>query len=97
MIGLLLLIIASKCEHVVAQDTTRSAIALPIAFYLPETRWGFGAAGIINFNIQPQDTIAPPSQIQLGGAYTQEKQILAYLNYNLFWDQRKWNVSGELG
>lgn len=98
VLGILLLLsflVKGSCSF--AQDSTRSVAVFPIAFYLPETRWGFGGAGILSFDPFPADTLSPPSQIRVGGAYTQERQVLSYLSYDLFWDQRNWNASGEFG
>jgi hypothetical protein len=81
-----------------AQDERESStLVFPVAFYLPETRWGFGVAGAHSFYLNEEDSISPPSQIQLGFAYTQNKQFLAYLPFNLFWEDRQWQATGELG
>lgn len=74
-----------------------SWMAFPFAFYLPETRWAGGAAGIVNFHVNKKDTVSPPSQIQMGFAYTQNKQFLFYLPYQLYFNERKWTAKGEIG
>ena len=56
-----------------------SLILLPAIFYTPETRLGGGTATIFSFRFRDQSDAIKPSQLQLGLAYTQEKQILAYL------------------
>ncbi|MCC7244583.1 MAG: BamA/TamA family outer membrane protein, partial [Saprospiraceae bacterium] len=38
-----------------------------------------------------------PSQAQLGFAYTQRKQVLFYLPFQIFWDKERNQVNGELG
>ena len=86
-----------------AKDTTKpfirksSFIALPLAFYTPETRFGGGAATLYAFRFRNQSDSSRPSQIQLGGAYTAEKQLLSYLPFQLFLKDAKYNVYGELG
>ena len=82
-----------------ADSTKRKAslLAYPVAFYLPETRFGAGVASSWNFYIQKKDTISPPSQIQLGVAYTQNRQLLLYLPFDIYWNKRKHQLSGELG
>ena len=67
----------------------------PIAFFTPETRWGFGAAGVYNF-FPGENKSQRPSQIQLGGAYTLNKQILLFCFYNVFLDKDKHNFYGEI-
>ncbi len=74
-----------------------SIIAYPVGFYLPETRFGAGVAGSFNFYVNKNDTISPPSQIQLGAAYTQNRQLLLYLPFDIYWNKRKHQLSGELG
>ena len=84
-------------------DTTKpfirksSFIALPLAFYTPETRFGGGAATLYAFRFRNQSDSSRPSQIQLGGAYTAEKQLLSYLPFQLFLKDAKYNIYGELG
>jgi len=74
-----------------------SLIALPLAFFTPETRWGGGAAALLSFRFRGNGEETRPSQVQLGFAYTQEKQILSYLPFQLYADQERWFVTGELG
>lgn len=70
--------------------------AVPIVFYTPETRFGFGAAGICIFNFKNDSLLAPRSSINLGFTYTQNKQVLFYLPYNLFIRNREYQAYGEL-
>jgi outer membrane protein assembly factor BamA len=82
------------------QDTLErksSFIGFPVLFYLPETRWGFGAAGIYNFYVDKEDSISPPSQLQFGFAYTQNKQVLLYAPVRLYWQERNWQAYGQVG
>lgn len=74
-----------------------SFIPIPIIFYTPETRFGAGAAALLAFRLRGQDEAQRPSQVQLGGAYTQEKQILLYLPFQFFSKKEIWNAYGELG
>lgn len=69
----------------------------PVLFYTPETRFGFGAAGICTFNFKKDSINASRSSFNLGFAYTQNKQILFYLPYFLFFKNRTYQVYGELG
>ncbi|NJL73774.1 MAG: hypothetical protein HC892_00795 [Saprospiraceae bacterium] len=70
-----------------------SFIVLPIVYYTPETSWAFGGASAYVFSLPGQRI--PNSQIQLGGAYTLEKQLLTYLSYRIYY--KEWNTFGELG
>src|SRR5882724_7401780 len=70
---------------------------LPVVFYTPETRFGFGATGIYIFNFKKDSINAPRSSINLGFAYTQNNQALFYLPFNLFIKNRAYQLYGELG
>ncbi len=71
--------------------------AFPVAFYSPETKIGIGAGGVYAFPFNSKDTISRPSNIQFGLVYTQLRQVLVYLPYQLFIKQNKFSVYGELG
>jgi len=70
---------------------------LPVVFYAPETRLGFGAASILSFKTNRYDTLLRPSQVTLGGAYTLEKQILLYTPFDIWMQQNNYQAKGELG
>lgn len=74
-----------------------SLVVLPLAFYTPETRIGGGAATLFAFRFRNQSDSTRPSQVQLGFAYTQEKQLLSYFPYQIFLDNAKYNIYGEIG
>ncbi len=86
---------AQQADSIGLQRT--SLFGLPIAFYTPETRWGGGAAGLLGFRFRQDSAGDRPSQIQLGFAYTQEKQFLSYLPFTIFADNNRWYWYGELG
>lgn len=70
---------------------------LPVVYYTPETRWAFGAVGFFSFRFKNQSLKARNSQFQLGGAYTQEKQSLFYLPFQLYYKNDEYYTFGELG
>lgn len=75
-----------------------SLFGLPIAYYTPETRWAGGIAGLMNFRFRKDSAdISRPSQLQIGAAYTQERQFLSYLPFSIFADNNRWYFYGELG
>ena len=69
---------------------------LPILFYTPETRFGFGAAGVCIFNFKKDTANAPRSSVNLGFTYTQNNQALFYVPYVLFIKNRSYQLYGEL-
>ena len=70
--------------------------AYPFIFYLPETRLGFGGAGVYTYFPGKQKSDRA-SLWQLGAAYTLNKQILLYASYQLFLRQNRTELSGEIG
>lgn len=72
-------------------------LGVPILFYLPETRLGFGAAGFFSFKTNSKDSTLRPSQINLGFAYTLEDQVLSYTDFDIWAKNNKVNLNGELG
>jgi outer membrane protein assembly factor BamA len=74
-----------------------SFVILPLIFYTPETRLAGGGAALYAFRFRNQPDSARPSQVQIGGAYTQENQILSYLPFQLFFKNSTYNIYGELG
>jgi outer membrane protein assembly factor BamA len=69
----------------------------PIVFYSPETNWGFGGVGIYTFHFHSDSIQSRPSKIQIGFAYTLNKQVLFYLPFQIFYKNAQWNFYGELG
>lgn len=72
-------------------------VGIPVVFYSPETSLAFGAAGFFTFKFDKHDTLLRPSDVNLGGAYTLEDQILSYASYDFWLKQNKYNFTGELG
>jgi len=76
-------------------------IALPVIFRTPETRWAFGGAAQVTWRFKGQEG-ARPSFVRPGFVYTQNKQILLYIPYRMFWGRNtgglsKWTSFGEVG
>jgi outer membrane protein assembly factor BamA len=84
-----------------AQKTTKrvSLIVVPIAFYTPETRWGFGAGITSTFRFKKDDSLltARPSQASFTVSYTQNKQVLVFLPFQVFYDNNRYYTYGEVG
>lgn len=69
----------------------------PVLFYTPETRIGFGATGVATFNFKTDSIGAQQSRVNLIAVYTQNKQVLLYLPYLLFFKNRTYQSGGEVG
>lgn len=88
-----------------------SIFPLPIVYYTPETRLAYGAAVSATFRFKRDfwvlkaDTmkladpsyLPRPSNVQIIAAYTQNKQILLFLPFQVFYDHNKYFVYGEVG
>lgn len=69
---------------------------LPVIYYTPETRFAFGAVALFNFRFKGESEQSRNSQFQLGGAYTQNDQMLFYAPYQFFVKENKYNIFGQL-
>ena len=69
---------------------------LPVVFRLPETGFAAGALVTGTFKFKKDTINAKPSQVSLGFAYTQRKQILAYMPFSIFYDNNKYYINGEI-
>lgn len=82
-------------------DTTAqkrySLIGLPLVYFTPETNWAFGGLGVFSFRFKSESMESLPSQLNLGVAYTLNKQVLIYLPYQLYFKDELYKVYGELG
>lgn len=74
-----------------------SLIAVPLVFYLPETRLGFGGASNISLHWKGQDRSERPTQFTAGVAYTLNKQLLTYISYNIYLPGETVWLRGEVG
>jgi hypothetical protein len=70
---------------------------LPVLFYTPETRFAFGATGLWLFNFKTDSAFAPKSSVNLSFVYTQNRQVLLSAPFNLFVQNRRYQLYGELG
>ena len=68
----------------------------PLVFYFPETRLGFGGAGVLQY-YPGKVKSSRPSAWQVGAAYTLNKQVLTYAFYQYFLNENRLELFGELG
>lgn len=94
---LMAFLLFAQALHSQSDSLSRARIlALPIVFYSPDTRWGFGASGILTFYTN-KNAPGRRSSITFGGAYTQLKQVLFYAPFQVYFNQDRWWLYGELG
>lgn len=75
----------------------KTILPLPVIFRLPETGFAAGALVTSTFKFKNDSINTKPSQVSLGFAYTQMKQILAYMPFSIFYDNNKYYINGEIG
>lgn len=91
-------IFKSKSEIDSSQITKKKnlILAYPVVFYQPETRLGGGVAGIFSFRFKNEPATSNPSQIQFTTAYTQNKQIILTLPFEIYTRDNGYKFKGEL-
>jgi hypothetical protein len=73
------------------------AIGLPVVFYTPDTKIGGGVGGLATFNFKKDSLGARRSSVTVGLVYTQLKQVLLYFPFQLFPQNQKYWLGGEIG
>lgn len=89
-----------------------SLFPFPVIYYTPETRFAYGAVVSATFrfnrdfailqrdtaNASSRESDRPrPSNVQVIAAYTQNKQVLLFVPFQVFYDRNKYYVYGEAG
>lgn len=74
-----------------------SITGLPVAYYTPETRLAFGGVGIFAFRFRNQSDEVQPSRLTLAAIYTQERQLLLYVPFDVFVGNQDYRIYGEIG
>lgn len=69
----------------------------PVAFYSPETKLAFGVLGAYTFYNKKDINQQYPSQVQIGAAYTFNKQVLFYFPFRIYTNKSKYTIYGEAG
>ena len=102
-----LILLCLSTHFLQAQDAQKTAndsvqknlkiSAFPVAFYTPETAFGFGGLGIATFWLNNESQETRPSSVQLGVSYTTKNQMLVYAPFEFYRDDEKWRLLGEVG
>ncbi|MBC6992199.1 BamA/TamA family outer membrane protein [Hymenobacter sp. BT491] len=84
-------------------DTVRpkrlALLPVPLVYYTPETRLAYGVAATATVHFRRDDGFAAarPSQFTLALAYTQNRQLLLYVPFQVFYDHNRYYAYGEAG
>jgi outer membrane protein assembly factor BamA len=85
------------CAQEVDSSKSGGFFPLPVVYYTPETKFGFGAVALYSFRFKNESKSSRNSQIQFGGAYTQEDQLLFYMPFQMYKKNNDYLAFGELG
>jgi hypothetical protein len=84
-----------------SKDSTHTkpikVVALPVVFYQPETKWGFGVAGLLRFKQKSEPDSSRHSNVTFAFTDTQLNQIVFSAPYQLWFKRETYNIYGELG
>jgi outer membrane protein assembly factor BamA len=94
---ILKLLVFASAYQASAQKKRVSILPFPVVYYAPETRWAYGAALTSTFRFRGDSLNARPSQLSLGVVFTQEKQSLYYLPFQVFLKNAQYYFYGEVG
>lgn len=83
----------------VQRDSTKNLkiAVLPVAFYTPETAFGFGALAIGTFHLRDESQETRRSSAQVAISYTTKNQFLLYAPFEFYKNDEKWRLLGEVG
>lgn len=72
-------------------------IYLPVVYYTPDTRFGFGGLVGRYFHLtsSPNDSITRLSYVKLFANYTLNKQVDVWNSYNIFFPNETWMMKGD--
>ena len=75
-------------------NNKNSLIALPYAFYSPETKIAVGVGSIYSFRPEGADLSVKPSNIKIAATYTQRKQIILSFLPEIYFKDRDYLYNG---
>ena len=74
-----------------------SLVALPYAYYTPETKFAFGVGSIYSWRPEDSPISARPSNVRLAVTYTQLHQLIVGMIPELYFDDESYLVNGYYG
>jgi len=73
------------------------AVVLPFVLYMPETKWGGGAGGLITYRPLHSAPDARPSSLYFYAIYTQLKQFSAQMRPEFYFKKEEYLLTGKIG
>lgn len=81
-----------------ANDVKKGVFIIPLLYYTPDTRWAAGAAGVYYFKLPAKKEFEHEtrvSNVQFLADYTQNKQLDAWGQWNIFTRNENYLLKGE--
>lgn len=69
---------------------------MPVLFYMPETKWGGGAGGLITYRSSLDQTEKRPSSIYFYAIYTQLKQSSSQIKPELYFREESYLLNATI-
>ncbi len=71
-------------------------VVLPVVFYMPETKWGGGAGGLITYRPLHSPAGARPSSLYFYAIYTQLRQFSTQINPEIYFKGEDYLLTGTM-
>ena len=96
-----IMVCGTSLEQALAQGDTSAVrkvntLVIPLAGYTPETGFGGGLSGIVQFKDPKSDSLTPYSTVQLTAGITTNGQWMVALPFDIYFNQRVHQITGEL-
>ncbi len=86
---------SSRLRPGLSKDKNLRLLVLPGISFTPETNWYFGLGGIAYFRMS-KDSTTRPSDVRFTLAYTLNKQVIAYLPFQLWTKENNYHIFGQI-
>ena len=73
----------SHADTLSKDSSSLDFVVLPLIYFSPETSWAFGVGTAASFRFKNESSNSRLSQVQVGGAYTLNKQLLTYFSIDV--------------
>ena len=97
LIGIVSLANAQQNSGDSTESSESSYIFLPAIYYTPETKWAYGIVFQYYFYSAGKDSLSRPSSFTPVFIYTQKKQIISELGFDLYFQKQKYHMFGVIG
>lgn len=79
-----------------SEEKRFGVVVLPVIFYMPETKWGGGAGGLITYRPPRGPAMARPSSLYFYAIYTQLKQFSTQAKPELYFKNEEYLLTSKV-